>query len=266
MCLIVFAWRTHPDFPLILGANRDEFLDRPAEVAAFWTDHPYLLAGRDLRKGGTWLGITSRGRVAAVTNYRQGSSGSSQARSRGLLVAGFLTDDRAPAAYLADVAAKRDAYDGFSLLTGDAHTLCYFSNRGGDPQPVASGVHGLSNAFLDTPWPKVERAKAALAALLDRPQEPLVAGILALLADRARPEDAELPSTGVSLEWERCLSPVFIASPAYGTRCSTVLLVGRTGRVTFIERTFNHSTGAETDVIYRFTLSRGACAPFGQPL
>lgn len=252
MCLIVFAWQAHPDFPLVLGANRDEFLDRPTQPATFWAEPPDLLAGRDLRNGGTWLGITRSGRIAAVTNYRQGSAPRTDLRSRGLLVSEFLAADRSPEAHLAAVAAERRAYDGFNLLAGDGRAIFYFSNRGSDPQPVAPGVHGLSNALLDTPWPKVERAKSALTQFLDRDRGALVEGVLALLADRVRPQDDELPRTGVSLEWERCLSPVFIASPDYGTRCSTVLVIDRHGNVTFVERSFDHTTGSATDAVYDF--------------
>lgn len=256
LCLIVFAWQAHPDFPLVLGANRDEFLDRPTRPAAFWPEQPDLLAGRDLKGGGTWLGITRSGRIAAVTNYRQGTAPRTDLRSRGLLVTGFLAADRSPEAHLAMVASERDAYDGFNLLAGNGRELHYLSNRGGAPQPVAAGVHGLSNALLDTPWPKVERAKAALATLLDRDRDALVDAVLALLADRVRPADHELPSTGVSREWERCLSPVFITSPDYGTRCSTVLLVDRHGHVTFVERSFDHASGSSTDAVYGFAAQR----------
>ena len=252
LCLIVFAWQAHPDFPLVLGANRDEFLDRPTRPAAFWPEQPDLLAGRDLKGGGTWLGITRSGRMAAVTNYRQGTAPRPDLRSRGLLVTGFLAANHSPEAHLAAVAAERDAYDGFNLLASDGRELHHFSNRGSAPRPVAGGVHGLSNALLDTPWPKVERAKAALARLLDRDRDALVDEMLALLADRVRPADHELPSTGVSREWERCLSPVFIASPDYGTRCSTVLLVDRDDRVTFVERSFDHATGSSIDAVYGF--------------
>lgn len=254
MCLIVFAWRAHPDFPLVLGANRDEFLDRPTQPAAFWPEQPYLLAGRDLRGGGTWLGITRSGRIAAVTNFRQGTAARSDLRSRGLLVSDFLTAERSPAEHLASVATQRREYDGFNLLAGDRRELRYFSNRGGDPEPLAPGIHGLSNALLDTPWPKVDRAKAALAPLLDRGRDALVDGVLAVLADRDRPPDHALPSTGVSLEWERCLAPVFIASPGYGTRSSTVLLVDLEGGVTFFERSFDHATGSASDAVYGFAV------------
>lgn len=255
MCLIVFAWHIHPEFPLVLGANRDEFLDRPTRAAAFWPERPDLLAGRDLKSGGTWLGVTRSGRIAAVTNFRQGTAPRADARSRGLLVSEFLADGRSPATHLDGVAAERGRYDGFNLLVADAHALYYFSNRNGAPRAVAGGVHGLSNALLDTSWPKVERAKAALAGLLDRDRDGLLDGTLALLADQTHPPDHELPHTGVSLEWERCLSPVFITSPDYGTRSSTVLLIDRSGNATYCERSFDHAAGTSSDVVYGFATS-----------
>jgi uncharacterized protein with NRDE domain len=172
-----------------------------------------------------------------------------------LLVKAFLTGGASPDEYLDDVAAGRGAYDGFSVLAGDGRRLVYFSNRGESPQPVVPGVHALSNALLDTPWPKVERAKSALVPLLDRGKDAVVDGVLALLADRTRADDRDLPHTGVSLDWERCLSAAFIASPTYGTRCSTVLLIDRQGRVTFFERSFDHGNGETRDAVYNFTLS-----------
>ena len=250
MCLIVFAWQVHPEFPLVLGANRDEYFDRPTLPAAFWPERTDLLAGRDLQKGGTWLGITRHGRVAAVTNYRHGLYAPREARSRGQLVASFLGGESAPDAFLARVAADPNAYDGFNLIAGDRGGLHYYSNRNGEPQPVGAGVHGLSNALLDTPWPKVQRAKAALSILLGAEKPSLLAGVFALLADESRPADAELPATGVSLEWERLLSAAFIASTDYGTRCSTVLLVDRRGDLTFVERSFERLPPRSTDRAY----------------
>ena len=258
MCLIVLAWQVHPEFPLVLGANRDEFLDRPALPAAFWPEHDDLLAGRDLLKGGTWLGVTRDGRIAAVTNYRHGGDAARDARSRGQLVATFLIGDTMPQAYLATVAAEASAYDGFNLIAGDRRGLFYLSNRNGKPQRVSPGVHGLSNALLDTPWPKVQRAKAALSTLLDAEKPSLLAGIFALLANESRPDDAALPNTGVRLDWERLLSPAFIVSPDYGTRCSTALLVDRRGRITFVERSFDGRFDAATDRTYEFESSSPA--------
>lgn len=255
MCLIVFAWRVHPEFPLVLGANRDEFFDRPTLPAAFWPERPLLLAGRDLRKGGTWLGITRHGRVAAVTNYRHGLDAPRDAPSRGQLVTSFLAEDIAPEAFLARVAATSHGHDGFNLIVGDRGGLFYYSNRNAAPQPIDAGVHGLSNALLDTPWPKVQRAKAALADLMGAERSLLLKGVFALLADESRPADADLPATGVGLEWERLLSAVFIASPHYGTRCSTVLLVDRHGHMTFVERTFEAPPAVWADRAYEIDLS-----------
>ncbi len=159
MCLIVFAWRQHPDFPLIVAANRDEFYERPTLAADFWADHPEVLGGRDLKEMGTWLGITRKGRFAALTNYRDPLHVRADAPSRGWLVRDFLTGERGAEDYLARLRDRGAAYNGFSLILGDAAGLYYYSNRGEEgPAALAPGVYGLSNHLLDTPWPKVRRA------------------------------------------------------------------------------------------------------------
>lgn len=235
MCLIVFAYDCHPEYRLILAANRDEFRRRPTAAAAFWPECPQVLAGRDLEAMDTWLGVTRGGRFAALTNYRDPAVHRQDARSRGDLVRAFLCGGLPPGDYLA--AAQKDGrlYNGFNLLAGDASGLLYYSNRGGAVRPVAPGIHGLSNHLLDTPWPKVERAKAALAACLSGTDD-LEAGLFALLADRTPAADDALPATGVDLAWERLLSPIFIAGDDYGTRSSSVLTVDRCGRTVFRER------------------------------
>ncbi|MEW6334494.1 MAG: NRDE family protein [Thermodesulfobacteriota bacterium] len=238
MCLILFAWQHHPDYPLILAANRDEFYERPTAPAAFWQDARGLLAGRDLRAGGTWLGVTRGGRFAALTNYRDPAALKEVAPSRGELVSGYLHGRRTPEAYLRRLRPEAARYNGFGLLAGNPDQLHYFSNRGGS-SAVSPGIHGMSNHLLDTPWPKVERGKQALEGLLERERTPSTESLLALLADRSRPPDERLPATGVGLEWERVLSPLFIESPLYGTRSSTVLTIDRRGCVTFVERLFN---------------------------
>jgi len=168
MCLIAFAWRAHPRSRLIVAANRDEYFGRPAAPAAFWDDHPNVLAGRDLEAGGTWLGVTLDGRFAALTNYRNPADMKTGAPSRGALVSDFLTGRAAPEDYARQLEKRAMDYNGFSLLVADAQSMFFFSNRGGPATRVAPGVHGLSNHLLDTSWPKVEKAKAKLAALLDR--------------------------------------------------------------------------------------------------
>lgn len=238
MCLILFAWKAHNRFPLIFAANRDEFYERPSAPAAFWEDAPDLLAGRDLRDGGTWFGITRTGRLAALTNYRDPSSLKTGAPSRGGLVADYLRGGENPETYLRRIENTADRYNGFSLIVGDPGELFFFSNRGGRKR-LQPGVHGLSNRLLDTPWPKVERGKGALRDLLREKNGPSPEALFAILGDRSRPPDDRLPETGVGIEWERILSPLFIESPVYGTRSSTVLRVDRNGVATFVERVFN---------------------------
>lgn len=233
MCLIALAWQAHPDYPLIVAANRDEFHHRPAQAARFWPEASALLAGRDLAAGGTWLGITRTGRFAALTNVREPGVAPGS-RSRGLLVSGFLQGMDSPQAYAAAVATAGADYSGFNLLVGDAGSLWWVSNRAPAPMPVTPGVHALSNHLFNTPWPKVQRARDGLAAALPAPTPE---ALFALLADdRAAPDD-ELPDTGVGLAMERLLSPPFIRSGGYGTRCSSVLLAGRE-RIFFAEQTF----------------------------
>lgn len=240
MCLLLFSYRQHPQYPLVLAANRDEFYPRPTAPAAFWDDAPHVLAGRDLKGGGTWMGVSRSGRIAALTNYREWPGYDPEAPSRGALVADFLTGDAAPQAYLEALAPTADAYNGFNLIVGTATDLWYFSNREEEVRALAPGLYGLSNHLLDTPWPKVVRGKAALAHALqqDRP-DPEV--LLALLRDTTCAPEGELPETGVGLEKERMLSPMFITSPSYGTRLSTVLLADAEGTLTFVEQT--HAVG-----------------------
>ena len=253
MCLILFAWHAHPDYPLILAGNRDEFYSRPTAPADFWDDHPQILAGRDLEQGGTWLGIHRSGRLAAVTNYRDGYAARRGTRSRGELVSGFLMSDLAPEEYLREVHGQRTAYDGFNLLVGTPDGLFSYSNRSERLAEVEPGVHGLSNHLLDSPWPKVERGMAALRQLRNSNPEVLIERLLAVLTDSAPAPDHTLPDTGIDLERERLLSPAFIATPNYGTRCSTILLFDTTGRVSFTERT--HPTEHDTEQTRRYAFT-----------
>jgi uncharacterized protein with NRDE domain len=248
MCLVLIALDSHPDYSFIVAANRDEFYDRPTASAAFWADAPSVLAGRDLKAGGTWLGIDRQGRLAAVTNYRQGEREPPAPRSRGRLVSEFLTEDTGAREHIERVHSEANLYNGFNLIAGDAGGFYYFSNREGRVRSLHPGVYGLSNHLLDTPWPKVAASKSAFGALLRKGAAELTAGLFALLSDRNRPADALLPSTGVGPEWERLLSSAFIASDNYGTRSSTVVLVGRSGGIVFVERNFGPRgvPGAET--------------------
>ncbi len=238
MCLIVFAIDRHPGNALVLAANRDEFFQRPTAAAAFWSDSPELLAGRDLQGGGTWLGVTRGGRWAAVTNVREPGAPASGERSRGLLVRDYLRGRSDPETFLARLVAERERYPGFNLLLGGWGGVWYYSNRGAQPCRLGPGLYGLSNARLDTPWPKVSGARAGLERLLQEGGDLAAASLFRLLADETRPPDADLPATGVSLEWERTLASRFIRSEDYGTRCSTILRLERDGHIDFRERSF----------------------------
>jgi uncharacterized protein with NRDE domain len=238
MCLVLIALDSHPNYSLIVAANRDEFYDRPTAAAAFWADAPSVLAGRDLKAGGTWLGVDRRGRFAAVTNYRQGERERPAPRSRGVLVSDFLTTDIGAREHIERIRSDAGLYNGFNLIASDAGGLFYYSNREDPVRTLAPGVYGLSNHLLDTPWPKVTSTKTAFDTLVNGGAFDPTAELFALLSDRNRPADHLLPSTGVGREWERLLSSAFIASDDYGTRSSTVVLVRRDGGIIFIERTF----------------------------
>ena len=235
MCLILLAYKAHPDYPLIVAANRDEFYERPTATLDFWEDHPQILAGRDLRQMGTWMGITRGGRFAAITNFRSREEGRESAPSRGDLVAGFLKGQIPPREYLQKIGERSHTFMGFNLLVGDRSGLYYASNHGPWSQPLTPGIHGLSNHLLDTPWPKVAAGITRLKALAQTRGGALLSGLERLLQDRESPPDERLPDTGVGIEWERRLAPVFIVSPAYGTRCSSMLTIAGSGQVEFKE-------------------------------
>lgn len=234
MCLLVLAWQVRADTPLLLAGNRDEAYDRPAAPAQFWPDAPLLLAGRDLEAGGTWLGVTRDGRFAAVTNYREPRTMMPPPRSRGELPRDYLLGGAKPGEFARALAASAADYSGYNLLLGDRDELWWVSNRAGAPRRLEPGIYGLSNDLLDTPWPKVEIAKAALAARCAA-GSPSSTELLALLQDRrTHALDAD-PAIGLDAALARALSAIFIETPRYGTRCSSVLRVGA-DRAEFIER------------------------------
>jgi uncharacterized protein with NRDE domain len=255
MCLIAFAWRAHPEISLLVAANRDEWRDRPAAPATWWDDAPHILGGRDLQAGGTWLGVTNRGRFAAITNFRDPAARKTVAPSRGQLVSNFLRGDMPPKAYLAELATRAAAYNDFNLLVGEGASLMIFSSRDALMEEVAPGVHALSNHRLNEPWPKVIASKSTIHELLQAKmsENDLLAGSLSMLSNTAQAPDHALPNTGVGLEWERRLSAPLIVGADYGTRCSTTMLIAR-GHAAFAE----HTRGADGDVIstaaWRFPL------------
>lgn len=238
MCLIFLALNQHPSYKLIVAANRDEFYERKTTPAHFWEDYPNILGGRDLQASGTWMAMNKNGKISLVTNYRDPAHINPSAPSRGKLVSDFLINKDSPEEYLQKVRAHASEYNGFNLLTGNQDELFYLSNYKHGIQKLKSGIYGLSNHLLDTPWPKVERGKDKFSTAISKSViEPDV--LFELLYDEQRAIDQLLPDTGIGLERERALSSMFIKTDGYGTRCSTVVLIDRKNNVLYSERTYN---------------------------
>lgn len=254
MCLILLSWRAHPPYRLVVAANRDEFHARPTVAADFWSDRRSILAGRDLEAGGTWMGVTRDGRFAALTNFRRMPLVKEGAPSRGRLSAAFLESAIEPREYLETLRSVKDDYAGFSIFAGAGRSLCYFSNVGDEVLELTPGVYGLSNHLLDTSWPKVDRGKARLSEILESGRGDCVAALFDVLSDRSIARDEHLPDTGVGLERERMLSPMFIAGDVYGTRSSTVVTITDDGHVEFEERTFAPDTSLQHVARFEFEI------------
>jgi uncharacterized protein with NRDE domain len=252
VCLILTAWQVHPDYPIVIAANRDEFHQRPTAAASWWPDRPHILAGRDLQARGTWLGITADGQIAALTNFRDPNQLKPAAPSRGRLVVEMLEARVNVADRLAQLSRVSPRYAPFNLLCTDGRQLGVYESVPAVGRVLDPGIYGLSNHLLDTPWPKVERAKSSLStALRSLPDE---TALLELLRDDRVPGDHELPRTGVSLEWERLLSSAFIVGAAYGTRSSTVIRIGIDGHASFREWSWNADGSPGGEVRYEFKL------------
>ncbi len=253
MCLIFLAVNQHPNYNLIVAANRDEFYARRTAPAHYWEDHPNILGGRDLEASGTWMAMNKNGKISLVTNYRDPANINPNAPSRGQLVSDFLLNADTPEDYLNDVSTRASQYNGFNLLVGYADELWYLSNYGKGIQKLPSGVYGLSNHLLDTPWPKVSRGKEkfneAIKRTIIEPDH-----LFELLYDEQRTEDKSLPDTGIGLERERALSSMFIKTNGYGTRCSTVVTVSKNNEVMFAERVFDLDTFAHQTNRFAFLI------------
>jgi uncharacterized protein with NRDE domain len=257
MCLILFSYKSHPEYPLIIASNRDESYERPASPAAFWKETPDMLAGRDLKECGTWLGMTKSGRIATITNFREPHAVKDDAPSRGELLINYLRSRDNPTHYIQKISKKAHMYNGFNLVFGYLSDLYYFSNRGADVQKVSPGLHGLSNHLLDTPWPKVKLGMGKLDDLISGNNNFTLEAVFNILADISRPDDTFLPDTGVGIERERMLSPIFVRSPDYGTRSSTVILVDKNYHVTFVEKIFNGTPDQYEEKKFEFTIESG---------
>lgn len=243
MCLITFAYKSHPKYTLILAGNRDEFYDRPTRKAKFWTPegHPEILAGKDLEAGGTWLGVHKDGRWAALTNYRDPKIQKQNPPSRGELVLNYLKSDISAINYLHKLSETADEYNGFNLLLWDNKDFLHYSNKNKNLTAIDRGIHGLSNALLDTPWPKLSSANQELESITEdesfKKEE-----LFDLLNNDTRANEDELPVTGIPKELEKAVSSIFIDTDHYGTRSSTLLLIDKQGNIDFTERTFDPET------------------------
>ena len=258
MCLISVNWRAHPRYELVLAANRDEFHHRPTTAAGWWADAPEVFGGRDLLQGGSWLAVNRERRLAAVTNVRRMVQPDPNAPSRGALVADFMRSTQSAAEFSKRLRGRAGAYAGFNLLLYDGETLLYATNHDGfNSERLAPGIHAVSNAALDTPWPKLVKLRKAMRDWST--QSPSDDNLLfAALADDHVARDTELPDTGVGIELERLLSPAFIRGPQYGTRASSVITLNAHGALSFSERRFgpNGLPAGETRETFA-TVSRG---------
>jgi uncharacterized protein with NRDE domain len=259
MCLILFSFNQHPTYKLILAANRDEFYVRKTESADYWPDHKNILGGRDLEAmredgtSGTWMAMTTSGKIALVTNYRDFKNLKSIAPSRGHLVTDFLIGDTEAEAYLQQLEKTKNDYNGFNLILGDVNTLFYLSNYKQGISHIKPGFYGLSNHLLETPWPKVVLAKSKMKPLLQE-KKILPKTLLDIMRDESRAPEDQLPNTGIGPEREKALSSMFIKTDGYGSRCSTVVLVKHSGETQFIERTYNLVDFTFTDRNFEFSV------------
>jgi uncharacterized protein with NRDE domain len=260
MCLIFFALKQHPTYKLIIAANRDEFYNRKTAAADFWIDHPTIVGGRDLEvmpdgthANGTWMGITTSGKISMLTNYRDPKNIDPNAPSRGHLVSYYLEENCAPQDYLKSIESKAGVYNGFNLLVGNPQEFYYLSNYKTGIDKVTNGLYGLSNHLLETPWPKVKIGKQKLELLL-KASNISSKQLFEFLYDGERAADDQLPNTGIGLERERALSSMFIKSPGYGSRCSTVILIDQDNNVEFSERVYDLTTFEYTTKTFQFAI------------
>lgn len=240
MCILFLAVNEHEHYPLIVAANRDEFFDRPTSQSDCWNDYPDVLAGRDLRAGGTWMGINNNGRFSALTNVRDPHRIDPNARTRGELVSDFLISQQSNADYLEQLKQTKNDYNGYNLLFGDWHNIWVYNNHQDKMEKLGNGVFGLSNADLNSPWPKINKGVNNLREYCQLHHDFDQDSLFDLLRDDTQAADEILPQTGVPIEWERKLSSIFIKSEEYGTRSSTLLTIDNENTLRWEERSFDN--------------------------
>ena len=238
MCTTLFSYNFNPNYPIIIASNRDEFYERPTSDVSFWNKHPNIIGGIDKKYLGTWLGMSKEGKIGILTNFRDPKNHQKNLKSRGLLLKNFLTEDVSIDDFIQMLKKNKDEYNGYNILFGDISKMVYYSNKENKIKVLDSGIFGLSNAFLDTPWPKVIIGKKLLANEVKN-VKPNSDQIMNILKNNTIAIDDDLPDTGIGIEYERMLSPIFIRSPQYGTRSSIVIMIDKELNVTFIEDIYN---------------------------
>lgn len=254
MCLLIIALEQHPEFPVIITANRDEFFNRPAKPMYKWEDEN-IIAGQDLTAGGTWLGINQNGHIAALTNYRDPSLIKENAPSRGQLPLEFLTSNENAIDYLTRINGKGNAFNGFNLLISDESGFYHFSNVTHKISGLEPGIHGLSNHLMDTPWPKVRSGINKINDLIQRDQLD-EASLLTAMHDKTLAPESELPSTGIPTDLEKKISSMFIRVKGYGTRCTTVIKIDRNNHGIVKERTFDEQENVVSEQEFKFNVGK----------
>lgn len=254
MCILFIGVNQHKHFPLIIAANRDEYHARPTQGSQFLTQHPSVLAGKDIKAGGSWMGVSKSGRLAALTNIRAPQREKAEAVSRGELVMDYLCENEDEQQYLTRLKQSANNYNGYNLLFGTLNNLQVYNNYEDSVYALEEGVYGLSNANLNAPWPKLDLGRSELAKYCQQSNELNIEHLFSLLKNDKKATDDVLPETGAPIEWERKLSSIFIASPEYGTRSSTVLLLDRFNQVFWQERSFDSQAELVNQQTYLFSL------------
>ena len=239
MCLVLTAFNSHPDYKLVLIANRDEFHSRPSEILHKWNRSSNILGGKDLEAGGTWLAASATGRIATITNVRRSGSDVPNLRSRGLLVTDWLETNMTIDQFNQELIQSADNYAGYNLLTFDQSQLCCFNNVTRSLEKLAPGIYTLSNADIHTSWPKTERIRNNFESLGSTPGINFSENLFRIMRDDQQATDKVLPATGVSKQMEKQLSSIFIKGEHYGTRCTSVVTVDNKGLLNFYERSYN---------------------------
>ncbi|WP_158969561.1 NRDE family protein [Paraglaciecola sp. L3A3] len=252
MCILFVAINKNQDYPLMIAANRDEFFARPTAESNFWSDNNNILAGRDLEAGGSWMGINQGGFLAALTNIRNPQRNNTKAISRGKLVSNYLTQPSQN--YATNLSQTKDQYNGYNLLFGKWDKLEVYNNHFDQIVSLTSGIHSLSNEKLDSSWPKMNKGKSKLETLCQTQKNITPENLFDLLFDSNKADDQHLPKTGISLEHERRLSPIFILGEEYGTRSSTVLTVDKNQQVNWYERTYNNKANCLSEKSFHFNI------------